>query len=224
MHGAVTSITITSRGSGYTSAPTVSFTGGGSGSGATAAATIGGSFVTSLTLTNPGVGPGHDLYQLVRVLQSRVHVRQQHDAVHHPHAVGGYLASDVLTVAFSGGGGTGAAASAHVWPFVTAGTTLAVFAGRVWFCGGNLLQFTGTQGFDDFNAANAAGSLTIKDADSVHAIMALLQQLSVHYGRPVGHADQRRLRDLGMTIAGTLAGFTFTNVACGYEETNLWTK
>jgi hypothetical protein len=143
-NGRVININVTNGGSGYTSAPTVSFTGGGSGSGATAAASVGGTFVTTVALTNPG---------------------------------GGYLASDTLTVGFSGGGGTGAAATAHVWPFVTAGTTLAIFAGRVWLGGGGptgrLLQWTGVQGFDDFNAANASGALTVADTDLVHSITAL---------------------------------------------------
>lgn len=51
----VTQITVTAGGSGYTSAPTVTFTGGG-GSGATATATISGGAVTSITITNAGTG------------------------------------------------------------------------------------------------------------------------------------------------------------------------
>src|ERR1700680_528334 len=41
-----------------------------------------------------------------------------------------YKSGDVLTVTF-GGPGTGATATANVWP-VSLGTTIAVFAGRVW--------------------------------------------------------------------------------------------
>jgi hypothetical protein len=48
-------ITVTNRGSGYTSAPTVSFSGGG-GTGATATANISGGEVTSITVTNAGTG------------------------------------------------------------------------------------------------------------------------------------------------------------------------
>ena len=52
----VTGITVSSPGTGYTSAPTVAITGGG-GSGATATATIDGSgAVTAITLTSPGTG------------------------------------------------------------------------------------------------------------------------------------------------------------------------
>lgn len=51
--GGVNQITVTAGGSGYTSPPAVSFTGGG-GSGATAVATVSGGAVTSISITNSG--------------------------------------------------------------------------------------------------------------------------------------------------------------------------
>ena len=51
----VTSLTVDTGGAGYTSVPTVSFSGGG-GTGAAASATVVGGAVTALTLTNPGIG------------------------------------------------------------------------------------------------------------------------------------------------------------------------
>lgn len=51
----VTAITMGNGGTGYTSAPAVSFTGGG-GTGATATATVVGGVVTKVTVTNPGSG------------------------------------------------------------------------------------------------------------------------------------------------------------------------
>lgn len=53
--GTVQSITVTSGGSGYTSAPAVSL-GGGGGSGATATATVSGGAVTAVTITAAGSG------------------------------------------------------------------------------------------------------------------------------------------------------------------------
>ncbi|MFA5262353.1 MAG: hypothetical protein WC378_00910 [Opitutaceae bacterium] len=53
--GSIYSVTLTNPGSGYTSAPTVSFSGGG-GSGVVYTAALAGLTVTSLTLTNPGSG------------------------------------------------------------------------------------------------------------------------------------------------------------------------
>lgn len=52
---AVSAITVSNQGTGYTSAPTVSLTGGG-GTGAAAVATVAGGKVTKVTVTNPGTG------------------------------------------------------------------------------------------------------------------------------------------------------------------------
>ncbi|KQT50343.1 hypothetical protein ASG47_19765 [Devosia sp. Leaf420] len=52
----VASATVTSGGSGYSVAPTVSFSGGGGGSGAAATAQISGGVVIGITITNPGSG------------------------------------------------------------------------------------------------------------------------------------------------------------------------
>ncbi len=55
LNGAVSKVTLTNAGTGYTSAPTVAITGGG-GSGASAIATLARAAVASLTLTNRGTG------------------------------------------------------------------------------------------------------------------------------------------------------------------------
>ena len=88
-------------------------------------------------------------------------------------------------VIIGSGGSDPATAEAHVWPFINstitgdAFTTLAVFQGRVWLGGGNILTWSGTGAsygnvaYDDFLAADASGSLIISDADLIHAITAL---------------------------------------------------
>jgi len=53
---AITSIQVTNGGTGYTSAPTVTFSGGGGGTGASATANVSGGVVTSIVLDNPGTG------------------------------------------------------------------------------------------------------------------------------------------------------------------------
>ena len=115
----------------------------GTGLGATATATVTAGSVTKVTLTNPGTN---------------------------------WLPGSTPAISFTAiGGGSGAAATAVVWnqhPIPTL-TTLAVFANRVWFAGARVLAWTGTSGFDDFNPANAAGFLTISDADLIHEITAL---------------------------------------------------
>ena len=179
----ITALSILNPGSNYTSTPSVNFVGGTlafGGSPATATCTVGNGQILSITVNSggggytsaptvsfTGGGSGSGASAAAVVGGSAV------TSVTLANPGAGYLASDVLTVGFSGGGGTGAAASAHVWPFVTAGTTLAIFAGRVWLGGGRLLQWSGVQGFDDFNVANAAGALTIGDVDLQHAITVL---------------------------------------------------
>jgi len=130
-------INVTAGGTGYSSPPSVTFSGG-AGSGAAATAVVAGGAVVAVNLTNPGTG---------------------------------YLATDTVTISF-GGPGTGAAATVRVWPQVK-GTTITVFAGRVWWASGRILNFTGTAGFDDLNPANAAGSTTITDSDLSHSITGL---------------------------------------------------
>jgi autotransporter-associated beta strand protein len=76
----VSSIPLSTGGSGYIDCPLISITGG-SGTGATAVATVSGGAVTAINVTSPGAG---------------------------------YGASDILTVTFLGGGGTGASAATPV--------------------------------------------------------------------------------------------------------------
>ena len=52
----VGSVIVTAGGSGYTTAPTVAFSGGGGGAGAAATATVAAGVVTGITVTNPGSG------------------------------------------------------------------------------------------------------------------------------------------------------------------------
>lgn len=212
----VTSVTITNPGSGYSSAPTVVFNSAQTSTPATATCTVSNGRVLSITVTNGGSGytsaptvsfsgggSGSGASAAASIGGSFV----QSITLTNPGA--GYLASDVLTVAFSGGGGTGAAAIAHVWPFVTAGTTLAVFGGRVWLGSGNLLQYTGTQGFDDFSASNAAGSLTIKDADLVHAITALR-----NYNNYLFIMGDQSVKQIGsISVSGTTTLFTILTLS-----------
>src|ERR1700719_3671361 len=129
-------------GSGYTSAPAVSFTGGAGGNagGAAATAVISGGSVVAINLTNPGAGNA---------------------------------AGAAITVVLTGGGfAVAATATARVFPQVT-GTTIDVFAGRVWWGNGRILNFTAAAGYDDITPANAAGSTTITDRDLSHSITAV---------------------------------------------------
>jgi uncharacterized repeat protein (TIGR01451 family) len=55
-YGSVGAVRVTSPGSGYTTAPAISFTGGGGGTGATATATVSGGQITAINVTSGGSG------------------------------------------------------------------------------------------------------------------------------------------------------------------------
>jgi hypothetical protein len=216
---AVTGISLTSVGSGYTSAPTITFTGGTAPTAqATASCTVGNGAVLSITVTSggggytsaptvsfSGGGSGSGASAAASVGGSEV------TGVTLTNPGSGYLASDVLTVTFTGGGGTGATATAHVSPFVPAGTTIAVFQGRVWLGGGRLLQWTGTEGFDDFDAANASGSLDISDADLVHSITALRNYNN--YLFIMGDQSVKQIGNLSLNSVGNVTLFTILTLS-----------
>jgi hypothetical protein len=195
--GIVVGATVVNGGSGYTSAPTVAFSGGGSGSGAAATAVISGGVVTGLTITAGGTGY-----------------------------------SPAPTIGFSGGGGTGAAATAQlgaiidirVWPQVF-GNSIAIFAGRVWWSNGRILNFTGTGastggvGYDDLLPADAAGSTTISDADLAHSITGLrsLNNFLYIFG------DQAIKQIGSITINNSITLFTILTLSSDVGSTFLMT-
>lgn len=119
----------------------------------------------------------------------------------------GYTSTPTVII----GTGSGAAATAIVWPFIPAGTTLAVFQGRVWLGGGQLLQYTGTEGYDDFNSANAAGSLIISDADLVHAITAL--RAANNYLFIMGDQSVKQIGNISLNATGDATLFTILTLS-----------
>ena len=122
------------------------------------------------------------------------------------------------------GSGSGATAIAHVWPFVPAGTTLAVFQGRVWLNGlntvsnqYNILQWTGTGatygnvGYDDFLAADASASLILSDADLIHAITAL-RSLN-NYLFIMGDQSVKQIGNISISAEGDVTLFTILTLS-----------
>ena len=216
----VSSISILSAGSGYSSTPSVIISGGTvATSAATATCTVGNGAVLSITVnfggsgytsapsvsfTGGGGGSGASAAAVVGG-SSVLSV-----SLTNPGA--GYLASDVLRCQFSAVGvAPRAAASAHVWPFVPAGTTLAVFGGRVWLGGGRLLQYTGVNGYDDFSATNASGSLTISDYDLVHSITALRN--FNNYLFIMGDQSVKQIGNISLNSVGNVTLFTILTLS-----------
>jgi hypothetical protein len=136
-------IHVTAGGSGYTSAPAISFTGGAGGNagGATATATVSGGAVVTITLTNPGTGNAAGAAITV--------------------VIGGPGTGATATVVVwpQVKGNTIDVFAGRVW-----------WASQNAAGAYRILNFTGTAGYDDTNPANAAGSSTITDSDLAHNI------------------------------------------------------
>lgn len=133
----------------------------------------------------------------------------------------GYQPSDAVTVTITpaaGDPGSGATATVNVMPQIF-GTTLDVFAGRVWYGNGRLLGFTGVGGFDDLNPANAAGSTTITDYDLVHAITGIRNRNNLLF--IFGDQSVRIIGSISVTQSVTL--FTPVTLASDIGTTFLMT-
>jgi len=156
----VASLSVTDGGSGYTSAPTVSFSGGG-GSGAAATAVIGGR-VSSVSITNRGQeytsaptvsfsGGGGSGAAATATLRDQGPIL----SISVTGAGSGYTATP--TVSLSGGGGSGASATA-----VLAGTsvnTVTVTAGGTGYTSAPTVTFTGGGGSSAAANATQAGAV-----------------------------------------------------------------
>lgn len=211
---AVTSVTLTAGGAGYTSTPTATPSASGASLGPVITVFLGVESVATIVLDAGGAAyvaaPNVSIQGGGPTTAATAHSTFAAGAVTSlildtPGA--GYTSTPIVVI----GTGSGAVATGHVWPTVPAGTTLAVFQGRVWLGGGQLLQYTGTQGFDDFNAANAAGSLTISDADLVHAITAL--RAANNYLFIMGDQSVKQIGNISLNAAGTATLFTILTLS-----------
>lgn len=217
-NASIVSVTLTNAGSGYTSAPTVAITSPGSGTGAQINAVFS-TTVASIVLDTGGSGYATAPTVIVSGGGGS-------NATAHSTQSGGIVNALILDTAGNGfssaptvtiSSGQGAAAFAHVWPFVPKGTTLAVFQGRVWLGGGQLLQWTGTGasynnvGYDDFLSQDASGSLLLTDADLVHAITAL-RSLN-NYLFIMGDQSVKQIGNISLNAAGAVTLFTILTLS-----------
>ena len=136
----------------------------------------------------------------------------------------GFLASDVLTLTITdSGGGTGATANAHVWPFVSPNpTTLAVAFGRVWLGAVRTLILTGTgsatygAGYDDFQSADASVTTVLSDTDLVHQISCL--RFLENYLYIIGDNSVKSIGSISVTSGVT--NFTITTISS--DQGTIW--
>lgn len=217
-NASIVSVTLTNPGTGYTSAPAVTITSPGGGTGAV----INAVFVTTVaTIVLDTGGTGYASAPTVIISggggsNATAHATESGGVVTAltlDTPGNGYSSPPIVTIS----SGQGAAALAHVWPFVPSGTTLAVFQGRVWLAGNQLLQWTGTGasynnvGYDDFLAQDASGSLLLTDADLVHSITAL-RSLN-NYLFILGDQSVKQIGNISLNATGSVTLFTILTLS-----------
>jgi hypothetical protein len=220
--GRISAVIVDTPGSGYTSPPTVAVTNPGAGSGAVLTAVLN-QGVASVAID--AAGTGYAGPPVVNFAGGGGSGATAHStltgsgvgSVIIDTAGTGYQTAPAVTFTTTGGG---AAASAHVWPTLggAAVTTLAVFQGRVWLGGGQQLQWTGTQGFDDFNPANASGALLITDPDLVHKITAL--RALNNYLFILGDESVKQIGNISLSPSGNVTLFTILTLSS--DQGTIW--
>lgn len=194
--GGVIGLTILIGGSGYLHVPTIAIAApAGGGTTATATATIALGEITGISITDAGSG---------------------------------YAETPAITISPAGGDtpsiaailtpvlDTTASANVQIWPFTLKPTTLDVFQGRVWMAAGRVINYTGTEGYDDVNEANAAGTTTLEDADVIHYITKL--KAANNFLFIVGDQSVKQIGTISVT--GTLTNFTITTLTS--DQGTIW--
>ena len=130
----------------------------------------------------------------------------------------GYLATDTLTVHFSGGGGSGAAATVTLMPFGVEGTSAEIYAGRVWVGNNATVTFSAPGSFVDFSSANGGGNFTSSDSFLRVSFTQLIQTNGFLYLI----ADSSINYISGVQTSGTPSVTTFTNQNADPEVGTPW--
>lgn len=130
----------------------------------------------------------------------------------------GYVAGNTVTLGFSGGGGSAAAATITLMPFAIAGTTIEVYAGRVWIANGATITFSAPGSIVDFSTASGGGNFTSSDSFLRVRYVQLLQTNGFLYLI----ADSSINYISGVQTSGTPATTTFTNQNADPEVGTPW--
>lgn len=187
--GGVIAIDLLDGGIGYLSVPTITIAApAGGGVTATATATRSLGAITAITITN--AGSGYKETPAITITPT-----------------GGDTPSRAAVVAVTMD--TTASALVRIWPvFGTKPKTLAIFQGRVWLAQIRTLTYTGTLGYDDMDAANAAGETILQDADLVHEIIAL--RSANNYLFIMGDQSIKQIGQISVT--GTITNFNIVTL------------
>jgi hypothetical protein len=213
---AVSSVIITEAGTGYNTAPTITFSGGGgSGANAVAGITTFAQGTVSVLVTNGGTGytngsnisvsitGGGGTNAAGQAIVSGNIVTQ----VIMTNPGTGYTNTANCVVTITGGGGSNATAKA----IINTGTNSAIqsFSGRVWIANGRTIFYSAAGSYSDFVSVSA-GSVVLTDATLHGNIIQLLSANNFLY--IFGDDSINVFSDVRVTTAGTTL-FTNTNVS-----------
>ena len=213
---AVSSLSLTEAGSGYTSPPTVTFVGGG-GSGANAIASIAtfAQGTVSCLVTSGGQGYTNAANIVVTIAGGggtnaagqAITVGNVVSQIIMTNGGSGYTNSSNITVTITGGGGSNATAKAII--NAEKNTGIQSFSGRVWISNGRTVSYTTAGTYNDFVTVSA-GQVTLTDATLHGNITQLLSANNFLY--IFGDDSINVFSDVRVTNAGTTL-FTNTNVS-----------
>ncbi len=119
----------------------------------------------------------------------------------------GYSVGDTVTLGFSGGGGSGAAATVSLMPFGVSGTDVETFQQRVWIINGPLLQWGIPGSVFDFSTSGGGGSVTSNDSFLRVGYTRLIQTSGFLY--LIGDSSVNYIS--GVQTSGSPPTTTFTN-------------
>ena len=119
----------------------------------------------------------------------------------------GYTSQPTLTV--TGGSGTGGSVTANLSVVPSGGSSVAVYAGRVWVASNRTVAFSAPNSFSDFSIANAGGSFIVSDETLVGSITALRAANNFLY--LIGASSVNVVADVSVVNGSTV--FSNTNIS-----------
>jgi len=134
----------------------------------------------------------------------------------------GYSAGDVVTLNFSGGGGTGAAATVAIMPFGQSGTSIETYSGRVWIANGPNVSFTAPDSVTDFSTTNGGGGFQSSDSFLRVGYTRLVQANGFLY--LIGDSSINNISNVSSTVTPPSVSVvtTFTNQNADPETGSPW--
>jgi len=130
----------------------------------------------------------------------------------------GWTAGQTVNLSITGGGGSGATATAVLMPFAISGTAVETYTGRVWIVNGPVLTFSAPGSVTDFSTNAGGGNTTSSDSFLRVRYIQLLQTNGFLYLI----ADSSVNYISGVQTSGSPITTTFTNQNADPEVGTPW--